>query len=179
MRRRLVNPVTLGCAARAQGGFALLALLIFLAVVGLAAAGLATTTSLMERRLDEEQLLWVGRQYRQAIQQYIVSTPAGQLPYPKRLEDLLRDPRYPGIRRYMRQIYPDPLTGKINWELIMAPDQSDGIVGLMSRAAGQPIKQVNFSSNIEEFEMALNYQQWRFIASSGFPMNRLGLPTPR
>ena len=155
-----------------QGGFALLALLIFLVIVGLASAAVVTTTSLIERRLDEEQLLIVGAQYKQAIQTYVTSTPAGKLPYPTKLNDLLKDPRYPGVRRYIRQLYPDPLSGKLDWTLIKSPMQQDGIMGVHSSFEGKPIKQSNFTADVAMFSDAASYAAWEFAAGNGHgPLN--------
>jgi type II secretory pathway pseudopilin PulG len=53
----------------------MLGLLILVAIVGLASAVTATVSSMAKRRSAEEQLLYVGAQYRAAIQMYYCRRP--------------------------------------------------------------------------------------------------------
>jgi len=39
--------------------------------------------------------------------------------YPLSLEELLEDKRYLTVRRHLRAVYPNPFTGKPDWELIV------------------------------------------------------------
>src|SRR5581483_11645664 len=80
-------------------------------IVAVITAGLALVGEMWEtaaKREKETQLLFVGNEYRKAITRYYL---AGKNQYPRALEDLLKDPRQPGVVRYMRRLYPDPLTG--------------------------------------------------------------------
>ncbi|MBN3772166.1 hypothetical protein [Burkholderia sp. Se-20378] len=95
----------------------------------------------------------------QAIQQYSESTPAGTRPYPDRLTDLLRDPRYPVVRRYLRRLYPDPITGQ-DFEPIIAPE--DGIQGVRSTSSKKPLKIAGFREDQSRFATASSYLQWDF-----------------
>ena len=81
---------------------------------------LLDNAAISDQRAREGELLYVGNLYRDAIRQYSESTPAGARPYPDRLDDLLRDPRYPVVRRYLRRPYPDPFTGRA-FEPVSAP----------------------------------------------------------
>ncbi|HJV09936.1 MAG TPA: type II secretion system protein, partial [Burkholderiales bacterium] len=72
-------------------GFTYLGVL-FLAVImagGLAITGDVWHTATMREK--EAELLFVGNQYRKAIQRYYLTGPQRQ--YPRSLEDLLKDPR--------------------------------------------------------------------------------------
>ena len=95
-----------------EGGFTYLVLLAVVAVMGvvLAAAGEVWHTAL--KREKEQELLFVGDQFRRALNLYRMHTP-GQCQALTRcsLEDLLKDPRAPGVQRYLRKIYADPITG--------------------------------------------------------------------
>src|SRR3990170_6452118 len=80
----------------AQRGFTYLAMLLAVAVIGigLAAAGQVWTTA--AQREKEQQLLFVGNQYRRAIGLYHRNSPNQLTPgvaYPKALKDLLEDKR--------------------------------------------------------------------------------------
>ncbi|WP_208457816.1 type II secretion system protein [Burkholderia sp. BCC0405] len=112
------------------------------------------------RRAREAELLYVGNLYRDAIRQYSESTPAGTRPYPDKLDDLLRDPRYPVIRRYLRQRYRDPITRQA-FDPIQAP--TGGVMGVRSSSTQKPIKITGFNNDQTGFSTARRYQQWEFI----------------
>jgi type II secretory pathway pseudopilin PulG len=124
---------------------------------GLAAAG--TIWHAVQQRAREQELLFIGLQYRRAIQQYY-AVAAGGNRYPPSLEALLLDERAPSIRRYLRRPYRDPLTQLPTWGLLQAPQ--GGIMGIYSLAEGKPIKQGNFPL-ILNWEVGLaSYGDWKF-----------------
>lgn len=145
-----------------QGGFTYLALLFLVAGLGIASATVAESWATLSRREKEQQLLFVGNQYREALRRYHDALPDAPDPYPAKLDDLLRDPRFPQTRRYLRQLYPDPMTGENDWILIR---RAGRIVALHSRADGIPFKQDGFAPRDEEFRSAASYRQWVFSAS--------------
>jgi type II secretory pathway pseudopilin PulG len=152
----VVTAVKRALPNRAQG-FAYLALLFIVAIMGagLALVGEAWHTAAM--RDKEAELLYVGDQYRKAIEHYYL---AGPRQYPRALEDLLKDARKPGTERYLRQLYPDPITGK-DWVLVRAPD--GGIAGVHSASEAKPLKTANFSPQEAGFEKAEKYSDWVFV----------------
>ena len=121
-----------------ERGFAYVFVLILVAAVGLALTAYAEAASHARQREREAQLLWVGEQFRHAIGLYYQRTPGAAKSFPRKLEDLLRDPRYLTVQRYLRELYRDPMTGKAQWGTVPAPE--GGIVGVYSLAAGAPIK---------------------------------------
>ena len=143
-----------------QTGFTYLSLLFFLFVIALSSVIAVQTTSLLTRRSAEQELLALGREFSAAFRSYYQSTPAGQRRYPTTLQDLLKDPRLPGIRRHLRRLYPDPLTGKETWGIIAAPE--GGIMGVYSLATDVPIKIGNFDADQTEFAETATYSAWRF-----------------
>ena len=143
-----------------QRGFALLALLIFIATLGLVGMSALRIGALADRREAEDQLLYVGAQYRRALQLYVDATPPGQPRFQPTLEALLRDPRYPQPRRYLRSLYPDPITQRNDWALLMSPE--GGVAGLHSRSELEPIRQANFSAPFENFNRLKKYSDWVF-----------------
>lgn len=140
-----------------QRGFTYLGLLIAVAILGatLAAAGEVWRTA--QQRERERELLFVGDQIRQAIGRYYS---AGRQ-YPQSLDDLLRDPRLPGVTRYLRKRYYDPITGTTEWGLVKGA--GDRITGVFSRSEERPIKQANFSWADREFEGKEKYSEWTFV----------------
>jgi type II secretory pathway pseudopilin PulG len=143
---------------RKAAGFSYLTILIVVAImgVGLALAGEVWHTAALRDR--EAALLHVGEQYRRAIERYYL---AGPRQYPRSLADLLRDSRTPGVERYLRRLYPDPMTNSDDWGIVKAPD--GGIVGVHSRAEGKPIKAANFPPALAGFEGARQYADWKFV----------------
>ena len=148
--------------ARAQSGFTYLGLLFAVAVLGITLATVGIVWSTQIRREREAQLLWVGDQYRVAIAHYRAF--GGQLPLA--LTDLVSDPRVPEPRRFLRRLYPDPMTGRADWQLITMPGGS-GIIGVASSSQDKPIKQTNFGPADSQFEQAQCYCDWKFVFSSG------------
>jgi hypothetical protein len=91
---------------------------------------------------------------------YYAGTPAGKPRFPRALEDLVEDNRFPVPRRHLRRVYPDPLSGKADWALIDAP--GGGIAGVHSRSEAKPLKIGNFAPPDVKFEGAERYSDWKF-----------------
>jgi type II secretory pathway pseudopilin PulG len=149
-----------GRAEPRQSGFTFIGVLIASAVIGVGLAGLGQVWSVQAQRERERELLFVGDQYRTAILSYSASTPAGKPRYPRDLDELLDDKRHPVMRRHLRQLYPDPLTGKVDWETVRSPE--GGIVAVHSRHPGSPMKVGNFPRQFSAFETAATYRDWVF-----------------
>jgi type II secretory pathway pseudopilin PulG len=148
---------------RAQRGFTYIAMLLAVALIGLGLAATGEVWSVSNRRDKERELISIGHEFREAIGQYYRQTPGGASRYPAALEDLLQDRRYPGMKRHLRKMYRDPMTGKAEWGLVMAPE--GGIQGVYSLSKEAPIKRSSFSGMDFEFENAPSYANWRFIYS--------------
>jgi len=143
-----------------EHGYTYIALLILIAVMsmGLAVTGEVWHTAM--KREKEEQLLFVGNQFRNALTLYYLHTPGGSGRYPLKLEDLLKDPRYPAPKRYLRKIYVDPLSNSDNWELLKGANGE--ILGVHSTSEEEPLKKSNFSLANQSFEGAKKYSEWVF-----------------
>ncbi|WP_418119363.1 hypothetical protein [Variovorax sp. 350MFTsu5.1] len=87
--------------------------------------------------------------------------------YPSSLEDLLKDERFPGIRRHLRKIFVDPMTGKAEWGLVQV---SGRIVGIHSLSTAVPIKQAGFESDEQAFTGAQSYAEWIFSPLAQMPV---------
>ena len=144
-----------------QYGFTYIGLLIAVAIISasLASAGVVWHTS--QQRERERDLLFVGDQIRKAIGRYYNAGVGPVRQYPQNLDDLLRDPRQPGVARYLRKHYYDPITGTAEWGLIKGA--GDRIMGVFSLSEDHPIKQMNFSANDQEFEGKGKYSDWTFV----------------
>jgi type II secretory pathway pseudopilin PulG len=142
------------CRAR---GFTYLTVLFVVAILmtGLALVGEMWETA--ARREKEAELLFVGNQYRKAIERYVIS---GKAQYPRTLEDLLQDARQPSTQRYLRKLYPDPITGKNEWGFVKGPD--GGIGGVYSLSEAQPMKVAGFRPRDASLAGAQKYSDWKF-----------------
>jgi type II secretory pathway pseudopilin PulG len=152
---------------RRPGGFTYLGLLALVAGIGLllAAAGEVATTAAQRER--EAQLLWVGHQYRAAIARYWSQRRA----YPQTLQELLgAAPDAPLQVRHLRRLYPDPMTGAVDWVLVPAP--GGGIMGVASSSRRAPLKTAHFDDADRDFEGASTYGDWQFTFRPGVVRRR-------
>ena len=142
-------------------GFTYVGLMVLVAIIGVAAAATVSVADLARRRANEEQLLFVGKQYIKAFLEYELYTPEGHASRaPAKLEDLLRDPRRPGVQRYLRQLYADPVTGKNDWELVRAP--GGGVMGVKSASCAPTIKRSFPDGDFKYLDGEKRYCDWTF-----------------
>ena len=146
-----------------QRGVMLLALLLALALGGVAAMAAADVWSLTRQRDREQELLFVGEQYQLAIQRYFVGAPQGApRALPASLDDLLEDDRYPLPVHHLRRLYPDPITGGAEWGLLRVQGR---IAGVHSLSESAPVKRAGFNADHEFFNGKSAYRDWVFAAS--------------
>ncbi len=108
-------------------------------ILGVATAGVAELWSTQVKREKEEELLFRLGEFRRAIVRYR----ADHNRLPKELKDLLEDKTQLQTRRYLRRIYPDPMTGKADWDLKVVADRAgviSGIEDIHSKSTGKPLK---------------------------------------
>ena len=142
-------------------GFTYLGLLFIVAIMGLAMALAAQVWETNIRREKERELLFVGNQIRQAIGSYYAEMPDGVKRYPRRLEDLLQDNRFPGVKRHLRKLYRDPVTGSDEWGKVLSDE--GGIQGIYSLSSLAPLKRAGFDTADKGFENKLHYWEWTFV----------------
>jgi type II secretory pathway pseudopilin PulG len=149
-------------AAWNERGFTYIGVLVLVVVMGLTFAAAGQIWQTLQRREKEQELLFIGHQFQLALNRYVSHTPPGQARrYPLDMESLLQDPRYPGVRRYLRKIYLDPMTGKAEWGLITGP--AGEIYGVHSLSDAEPLKKSNFSLADRNFEGRMKYSDWVFM----------------
>ena len=159
-----------------QKGFTYLGMLIIVAVMGMGLAAFGQIYSHAAQRDKEAELLFVGEQFREAIASYYRKSPGTNV-YPKTLQDLVEDKRFPMPQRHLRRIYADPMTGGTEWGLVEAPGGA-GIMGVHSLSEEKPIKSAHFGTRQQEFETAESYKAWRFVYSPVIP-NPAPVSTPQ
>lgn len=113
---------------RRQGGIILITALIAVMLTSLTLLLVRQAESEFTRRHREAELMFVGKQFQRAITSYYNLTPAGRSrELPLTLEDLLLDRRFATPVRHLRQLYPDPITGRQDWHLVMRGGRIQGV----------------------------------------------------
>ena len=166
-----------------QAGFTYLGLIIFVTIIGLVGAATLKIGALLQRAAAEEELLDIGAAFSAALDSYAAATPQGASPYPPSLKELLKDPRVPGVRRHLRKIFVDPLTGKAEWGVVYLGEGTTGVVAVHSLSAAKPLKVANFDSRFAGLDNADTISAWRFKArdpalGQGPGQMQLGAPAP-
>lgn len=144
-----------------QQGLAYLWLLFLLTLLTLGLGHSLDWYSTLTQRQRERQLLWVGQQYVKAIGSYYQSSPGTLKRYPASLADLLEDKRFVTVRRHLRRLYADPITGKAEWTLIQAPE--GGVMGVASTSTQPAWKRAGRPIEMKSTEDATRYDRWPFV----------------
>lgn len=124
-----------------EKGFTYPAALMMVIVVSSSLLGAQKYWSTTMEREAEKELLFRGRQIYNAIESYYNSTSGSTGTYPKNFDSLLKDKRFPGVKRHLRKPFLDPVT-KNSWGIIY--DGKGCIKGVYSKSTRQPHKKANF-----------------------------------
>lgn len=151
-------------APRQQAGFTLLGLLFLVAALGILLGAVGTVWETAARREKEAELIFIGDQYRRALESYYRASPGQMKRFPSSLAELVKDKRFPQTVRHLRRIYRDPMTNADQWGEVR---EGDEIVGIHSLALGAPLKQTGFPKVYVDFDGKETYQGWVFLAKRG------------
>jgi type II secretory pathway pseudopilin PulG len=152
-----------GRSARRQAGVTFIALLVFVALTGFGLASAGRWWAAESQREKEVELLFVGNQFRNAIASYQKTSP-GAPEYPRTFEDLLEDRRLPTIRRHLRRLFVDPMTGATDWRPIV---EGGRIIGVRSRSMLKPMRTRGLvPADDEMLAGAATLGDWRFVAAA-------------
>jgi type II secretory pathway pseudopilin PulG len=162
---RFFKPRTPNCLLRTSLGFSYIALLVAIVIIGISLGAAGKYWQNVMLRDKEEELLFRGDQYRQAIELYAAESkikPPQQPQYPQSIDDLLMDNRTAAGKRHLRQKYKDPMTGEDFVEI--RDSKSKALVGVYSPSAKEPLKKDNFSPDYKDLAGKTRYSEWLFIA---------------
>jgi type II secretory pathway pseudopilin PulG len=144
---------------RRDRGFTFLAVMFSIFLIGIFVSAAAKQWGTIVRREKEAELLFRGQAIRRAIELYYRTSRPGLSQYPRTLEDLVKDPGSPAVRRYLRKVYPDPITGG---EWVLVKDANDRVKGVHSASEAAPLKTAGFPETLKEFEKKEKYSEWVF-----------------
>jgi len=143
-----------------QRGSTLLMVLATIVIIGLTVGIAGNSWKNIVQRDREAELFFRGDQYRRAIESYHA---AGGV-YPLRLEDLLEDRRALYVRRHLRRLYSDPMTGDPFSPVV---DTTGRIRGVYSSSGEKPFRRAGFPAVYEDFRKANTYRDWQFVFDPG------------
>jgi type II secretory pathway pseudopilin PulG len=141
-----------------QGGFTYLGILVLVVLIGLMLSAAGEVASIQARRERETELLFIGHQYRTAIELYVRTNRR----WPMALADLVEDTSG-GLtsQHFLRRLYPDPMTRAADWILLPAPN--GGFMGIASTSAQVPLRHAGFDVQDVDFDKAEKYSDWAFV----------------
>jgi type II secretory pathway pseudopilin PulG len=145
-------------------GFTYIGLMIMIAISGIALAGVGIVWHQDLQREREKELIFIGEEYRNAIGSYYENSPGEIKQFPKSLDDLIADNRFPSIKRHLRKLYEDPVSQGKTWGLEV---QQGRIVGIYSLSKQNPIKKTGFQAQYQAFNSVKEYSDWKFIYIPG------------
>lgn len=146
-------------------GFTYISLIIVVAVIALLTSSTLKLGAVLQRSKAEQELLNIGAAFSDALRSYADATPPGQPSQPPSLKELLKDQRSSGMRRHLRKIFVDPLTGTEQWGLVYVGDKV-GVLAVYSLSKTRPVKIGNFPPRFSGFESKNNISDWKFFAST-------------
>ena len=94
----------------------MLILMVLLSLLSLALLIAMPVFQTQKWREREEDLLFYGRQYVEAVRLFVQKNPGS---FPKSIEELVK-------KRYLRKAYADPMTRDGKWNIILLPGIEDG-----------------------------------------------------
>lgn len=148
-----------------EKGFTYPAALMLVVVISVALTGVHQQWQTIVKRDREKELLFRGTQILAAIDAYCRAGSEDACQYPRRFEDLLKDPRFPAVRRYLRKPYKDPMTRDGHWGIVY--DGQGNIKGVFSKSAETPLKITDFPDALPSFENKKHYHEWKFVHNPG------------
>jgi type II secretory pathway pseudopilin PulG len=146
--------------SRRQTGFTFVAVLLLLALAMLGLGVAAPVWSQQAQREREQQLLRIGAIYAQALLSYRDASPGSEARFPDRLEALLVDPRYPGLRRHIRTLYEDPMNPGQPWGVVR--DANGRIAGVHSLSDKSTLSRAAHDLGVVKLRAGARYSDWKF-----------------
>jgi len=145
-------------------GFAYLTLLVVLAVMAIVISGASVNLSHQAQREREEQLLFVGEQFYNAIESYYAVSQDQTKRYPTDLKQLLIDNRGIKPKHHLRKIFQDPITKTFDWGLVLNTQKQ--IIGVYSLSNEYVLKTKLPDFVVQKSTKAATYQDIKFIYTS-------------
>jgi len=142
-----------------QRGFTYIGVLVIMAVMLTAMGAASEVWHVVMQQEKEQELIFVGHQFRAAIAKYYVQSGSK---FPPTLEALVESNDPSGRKvHFLRKIYIDPVSGVNQWGMIIR--NGEGVSGVYSLSEDKPYKVAGFSDVDNGFEGAEKYSDWKFV----------------
>lgn len=144
---------------KSSQGFTYIGVLAVLSVMMIAMGAVAQVWHTQMQHENEQELLFIGHEFREAIGKYYVQSGRG---FPTSLAVLTGAEGDAKLNpRYLRKIYRDPFTGSNEWGVVLGINAE--IVGIHSLSEMAPYKTADFSDKDSTLEGKKKYSEWEFI----------------
>ncbi len=150
---------------RRQAGFTYVWLLAAIAVLAIGMSLVGPMWAERVQREREAEMLRVGVAYARAIEHFYRMQPASVRKLPHSVDDLLRDPRFPGVVRHLREAYTDPLRPGQPLALVRGP--TGELRGVSSTSDATPLMQAPWTDghfSLPAATPATRCRDWQFLA---------------
>lgn len=141
-------------------GFTYLTALLLVMLMGIMLSAVGQSWKTIMQREREEELIFRGLQYRDALTRWYKSHGVKQATPLRELKFLVEDPLSLTTVRHLRRLYTDPITGK-EWSVIADPNK--GISGVYSPSTKKPLKKGGFPDDLADFAGKSTYADWKFV----------------
>lgn len=145
-----------------RNGFTYLMALMLVMVMGIMLGAVGQSWKTIMQREREEELIFRGRQIKDALTRWHKPNVARGGHVRTRLndlQDLVQDPRTLTTKRHLRRLYTDPMTGE---EWALTKDSVWGIIGVASTSQAKPLKVGGFPDDLLELADKQRYSDWLF-----------------
>ena len=144
-----------------EKGFTYPAALLLIIIVSVSLMAVQKQWSTIMKRDREKELFFRTSQIIGAIESFYQNSPGESQHYPHSLKVLLKDNRFPGLKRHLRKMFKDPMTKGGDWGIVY--DGKGGIKGVFIQSQKEPIKKGGFPEEYESFENKKKYSEWKFV----------------
>jgi type II secretory pathway pseudopilin PulG len=143
-----------------QCGFTFVALVVALAIFGVGLAQIGPLLADQAQREREVELIRIGDEVVHAIRAYHLATPGPVKRLPGDWSDLLEDRRTVQLRRHLRRLPRDPMTGTQEWTIVR--DASGSMLGIRSRSDKRPFRAPTVEADGKPIPTGERYSEWIF-----------------
>lgn len=135
---------------KAQTGMTYVFFLWFILIYGILLGSYIEITSTQSKRLKEQDFIYTAQLYIKALERYYKDHQV----LPKDIKQLLCDGQTDPCKRYLRQLYKDPLTHQ---SFIYIYDEQKQVIGVKTNAKGELI-----NAKLREIYQISDYQDLSF-----------------
>ncbi len=172
-----INPGNRRKAPPNENGFGYLSILLLIMVMSITLGVATEKTDTALKREKEKELIFIGKQYQQAISSYYHQSPNGLKALPESMQALVSDTRFIKNKHHLRKLFLDPMTNQ-PWEIIRNAQHK--VTGVRSRSSEAFQMHKDRLSTLVEKKIVSNNMKYSDLKFEYQPnTNTLSAPPPR